>query len=427
MDVSKRQLKHQLKELGSVHKSINPSGLWIEENKKRLMAQITNTVGAQSTVSVKSSFKKLVRTFLPTQFLAVMRPAFTAAMVLVLAFAGWAASVSASFNSLPGDVLWNVKVAAEKTDIALTTSKEEKIKKQLEYNERRVDEVKTVFENNDKKSTDKNRDAAKKELAKVKESVKDAVKSADDAVRETAQTDPDKAVQLALVVGNKADNISAGLDELKEVADKTGDAELVQQVVDTAKETSETAYIPVKSVLEISTQPIVVEDAKVQEEVKQLVSVKLDGLLENNLKVMQIVQGDVGSGSATSTHNAPAGTSTSTTDTQANNLPVTEPLSAEVINKITSTTQAIEKSAQEVRGLIEEGKLEEAIDRIQNLDQITNDAEAILKPNTTSPTPSANVMPATGSSTSTMQAVPKVTKDEQVLAPITETFRTPIL
>lgn len=398
-----RALKTQLKQLKSAHNGVNPDHLWVEENKKRLMLQITNTVGAAPEVSTLVAIKKFIKTFVPSNVLRFLRPVFTVAMVLVLAIAGWGASVSASFNSLPGDVLWNVKVAAEKTQIAFAGSKEEKIKKQLEFAERRVEEVKMVFEKGDK-STDKHRSAAKKELEKVKESVKDVVKTADETVRDTVKTDPTKAVQLALVVENRADNIVAGLDQLKEVADKTGDKELVQQVVKTAKETSETAYIPVQSVLEASTQPEVVTDQKVQQEVKQIVTEKLQGVLEDTEKVKQKLQTDI---SATSTKNMTieivsstlpveifVNTSTSVlksvldrnaTGDGKTKAETIAPVPQKVVNEVTEKTREVEESAQEVRGLIEEGRLNEALDRIKSLNQITNDAEAILitQPNAT--------------------------------------------
>lgn len=373
-----RTFKKQLNQLAKAHDLVNPDRVWVEENKKRLMLQIGNMVGESHEANSVYAFKQFVKTFVPSRALRMLRPVFTVAMVFVLAIAGWAASVSASFNSLPGDVLWNVKVAAEKTQIAFSTTKEEKIKKQLEYTERRVEEVKMVFENGDK-STDKHRTAAKKELEKVKDSVRDVVKTADEAVRDTVKTDPAKAVQLALAVENRADDIATGLDELKEVADKSGDKELVEQVVQTVKETTETAYIPVQSVLEASKQPEVAENQKIQDEVKQLVSEKLQGVLDDSEKVKQKAQGN--DFSPTSTRNSAIdsiSTTTSTTGTQVN-----------------KKTLEVENSAQEVRGLIEEGKLNEAFDRIKNLDQITNDAEAIL----TKPDATENKIEQTASST----------------------------
>ncbi len=391
--------KKQLKQLKSAHDLVNPDHVWVAENKKRLMLQIGNMVGDTREKNFLYAFRQLVKIFVPSRALRILRPIFTGSMVLLLAIAGWAASVSASFNSLPGDVLWNVKVAAEKTQIAFSTTKEEKIKKQLEYAERRVEEVKIVFENNNEKSTDKHRSAAKKELEKVKESVRDTVKSADEAVRDTVKSDPTKAVQLALSIENKAGNISAGLDELKEVADKTGDKELVEQVVQTVKETNESAYIPVQSLLEASKQPEVVENQKIQDEVKHLVSEKLQGVLDDTEKVKQKAQQGTDENAAgktpSTTSTAPTGVPTNTASSVIKSLLDSQnvakdkragvPVSPELLNQVNEKTREVEKSAQEVRGLIEEGKLNEAVDRIKSLDQITNDAEAILiaKPDTT--------------------------------------------
>jgi len=298
---------------------------------------------------------------------------------------------------LPGDMLWNVKVAAEKTQIALSTNKEVKMKKQLEYAERRVEEVQTVL-SSDEKRTPKRLSAARVELEKVTESVKDTVANANKTVRESVKANPNKAVELAFAIGSKTDEIAADINQLKDAAERTGDKELVKQVADAANKTDESAYVPVQSVLEAGQNPDVVQNEKVQQEIKQLVSEKLNGVLEDTQKVRSKVEQTSGTITTTPAVSVPATTSTSATNTtgtsdrsdagsstssvntgvsSSSTPPVV--VSKEVAQEVTEKTRVVEESVGEVRTLIDEGKFDEALEKIKGLNQINNQAELLLR------------------------------------------------
>ncbi len=54
----------------------------------------------------------------------VLRPASLALSAFVLMFGGWVTTVNASFDAVPGDVLYPVKLATERVQITFATSSE---------------------------------------------------------------------------------------------------------------------------------------------------------------------------------------------------------------------------------------------------------------------------------------------------------------
>jgi len=383
-----RKQLHEVKEKGLV----TPDPVWVKENKARLMRHIAES--SQNTETTQPVYKVLLKTFLPHSLLSYARPVFTAAVILVVALAGWGASVSASFNSLPGDVLWNVKIAAEKTQIALS-GKDTKIKKKLEYAERRVEEVKMVFESEEEKKNPKRVEAAKREIQKVKDSVKKVVEDADKSVKDTIKKDPKTAVELALEVEKKTSDIAEDLNTLKKVVVKETDEELKKHVGEAAQEANQNAFATTKTILDASNELEGVEQSEETEEVKKEVKLRVEEKLADVLKDTEEAKIKVGEKiveisepETVSSTEANLETTTVTSTIDIDPQEETEPIelvevSEEVKNEVKERTQAVETSAEEVRVLIDEGKLGEALEKIQDLDEIAEDVGESIDTNTT--------------------------------------------
>jgi hypothetical protein len=77
-------------------------------------------------------------------------------LVFVVGIGGCLTAVSASFNSLPGDTLYTIKLATEKVQLALAQDDAMKINLHTEFAARRIDEMKTIvqspFKDKDKES-----------------------------------------------------------------------------------------------------------------------------------------------------------------------------------------------------------------------------------------------------------------------------------
>jgi hypothetical protein len=108
---------------------LQPSHDWVARNRAVLLAQIRNTVQApdaekpvRTVRKLLVSLKQAMRLFLPVRLVAVGRSVSIASLAGLLAVGGWIASVSASYGSLPGEALYHVKVAAEKTELLMATA-----------------------------------------------------------------------------------------------------------------------------------------------------------------------------------------------------------------------------------------------------------------------------------------------------------------
>tara|TARA_Y100000031_G_scaffold155548_1_gene206651 strand:+ start:680 stop:1930 length:1251 start_codon:yes stop_codon:yes gene_type:complete len=71
----------------------------------------------------------------------MVRPMAVGFATLAVLLGGWTGMVGASFDAVPGDVLYPVKIANEKAQLSLAFSGERKVKLHAEFASRRLDEV----------------------------------------------------------------------------------------------------------------------------------------------------------------------------------------------------------------------------------------------------------------------------------------------
>lgn len=71
----------------------------------------------------------------------IARPMAIGMAVFALLIGGWVGASNASFNALPGDQLYSVKLTLEKFQLALTFNPEQKAKLQVEFTSRRLEEM----------------------------------------------------------------------------------------------------------------------------------------------------------------------------------------------------------------------------------------------------------------------------------------------
>jgi hypothetical protein len=130
----------QLKEL----RQIRPREDWVKKNKELLLSQIT----AQSPKEQSSVFSYwyLVKLLFPMRFLNfVAKPVGIVTLACLMVIATGAYSVNASKGSLPGDILYPVKLTSEKVQVGLTTSQPEKTQLRLNHAEERVNEIDQII------------------------------------------------------------------------------------------------------------------------------------------------------------------------------------------------------------------------------------------------------------------------------------------
>lgn len=100
-----------------------PSDSWKAATKEQLMRQVRNASPYALNQEVRLSFvhraKAFVDTVVPESARGYVRPLAMASASFVFLIMTSLASVSASQNSVPGELLWQVKLAAEKTQVSM--------------------------------------------------------------------------------------------------------------------------------------------------------------------------------------------------------------------------------------------------------------------------------------------------------------------
>lgn len=130
----------QLKEM----RQIEPRADWVTSNRELLLSQIK----AQSTKKPSSIFSYwyLVKLIFPMRFLHfIAKPVGVTIIAGLFIIITGVYSVNASKGSLPGDILYPIKLTSEKVQISLTFSQPEKTQLRIIYAEERVKEIEKVI------------------------------------------------------------------------------------------------------------------------------------------------------------------------------------------------------------------------------------------------------------------------------------------
>ena len=141
--------------------------------------------------------------FVPRQLVAAARMTLTFVLIGSVAVSGWIASVSASQNSLPGEALYGVKLAAEKTELIVATviSEEKTAATNLKHAAAKVEEYQNA----------KSRTQASQSI----QSLKQKIESTNKSLTKIETKSSAEAVAVAKVVEEKTEQILNALGEKK--------------------------------------------------------------------------------------------------------------------------------------------------------------------------------------------------------------------
>ncbi|MBI5655038.1 hypothetical protein HZC53_05310 [Candidatus Uhrbacteria bacterium] len=203
-----KELRIRLRELRTTNKNITPDKAWVRATRETLMMQVRNTLPAEGKASFSDRFKFSVRYILPQNAIRwVTRPMMAAMSVVIVLTGGSIMSVSAAEQSLPGDMLYGLKLATEQARLAMTPAKEDKLKLKTEFTGRRVEELKKVAVSDQK--TEKVAQVAeilKRDLNTMKEQLADVA----------SESSADKAVEAAKMVDQKSNEVITALQGAKD-------------------------------------------------------------------------------------------------------------------------------------------------------------------------------------------------------------------
>ncbi|MBF8280831.1 MAG: hypothetical protein HW383_604 [Candidatus Magasanikbacteria bacterium] len=368
--MSNRTIKNSLKEISNI-RGINPAANFVARNREILMMQVKNTLAARVKDSVEQptlaqklrlAWKKigmvkageLVRAFLPQQsFRLALRPIMIIALVFVVATGGWITTVSASLNSLPGDVLYSVKIATEKTQLALTSmtgGAAAETALRVSFVARRVDEVSKIVET--ASVSGKNSKEKQAQVTNTARRIKEDLKQVNASIEEMKKSDPTKVMEVAKMVDRKTSEFHTAIKKSDGQLDSQIKSDLTQ-IKDAVTDSG------VKAVQTIVEKHLEGDKSLTQNEVKDKVDDKIKMLAADVADSVQDVVQIVNVTSATSTVTA----------------------TGKVVNLILPTqtaTDAVKTSLEQARVALQKNDFSGAMDKVKEGATATQEVEKIV-------------------------------------------------
>ncbi|MFC1598724.1 DUF5667 domain-containing protein [Patescibacteria group bacterium] len=190
--------KELIKKLNSLQHKIKPDQDWQLANREILLSQIK----AQTRLELATKKNKLWTPVFSNQMLRVSVRSFASiCAVFLIVFGTWIATVSATKNSLPGDLLYGLKLTTERVQVNLTLDDEKRTNLELEFTDRRMDEVNKVIAEEKTDKSKENKENIDVALVKFTESL-DNVKS---GLAKLEANDATAAVKLANILDEKTE------------------------------------------------------------------------------------------------------------------------------------------------------------------------------------------------------------------------------
>ena len=265
--MNKDKLLKNLKLLSNLEAGGNPARSWREKNRAIFLMQVQNSrqnLPVKQERTIKEQTFVYARMFFTSTWMRqnVFRPSLIALSSFAVIFSGWIASVSASINSVPGDILYPLKRATEAAQFTLTTGTENKTNLQVEFADRRLDEVSKITESSD--AAKKNADV-QYAVAEFKNNINN-VKDNLEVLKASASTET--VVALAKMVDRKTDEYSTQLDRAALTS-----SESVQENLESAKKAVEETGVKAVEVMVSHTTSITSAEElkqKLEEKISQL-------------------------------------------------------------------------------------------------------------------------------------------------------------
>jgi len=196
-------------ELGGVASVSHDEAAW---------ARLSSEIGIDAKLERASYSMVDYLHYLNYQFSHVLlKPMSVGFSAVLLIFGSWVATVNASFDSVPGDVLYPVKLATERAQISISTSGEQRAKLHAEFAGRRLDEVNAI--------TSSDAEGKDEKVKIAVEGFKQEIASVNDELMNVQISNPGQAGALAIIVDQKTDEYEATIAQSEPAADALASAQ----------------------------------------------------------------------------------------------------------------------------------------------------------------------------------------------------------
>lgn len=188
--MNKKDLISRIKLAGAV----KPSDAWRQSNRQFLLNQITSAEPAVQPTVVWQNYLRFFSFKIPQ---LVARPVGIIILVAVVALGSGVFMVSASQSSLPGDMLYPLKITSEKVQSTLLTDPQDSLALEIKFANRRMEEMELVNQKS-----------------------------------ESADRKKERVAKAANVLTQNLKNIQSNLETIKNQADSSGQAAAAAGLVD---------------------------------------------------------------------------------------------------------------------------------------------------------------------------------------------------
>ncbi|NQU83191.1 MAG: hypothetical protein HQ536_00610 [Parcubacteria group bacterium] len=211
-----RQIKEQLKNLG---KAIELDKNASKEMRAMLLSKIEGDMAIEGKLKKGSRFS-IISVFTPSV------RAIIVSLIVVLIPGGGFTTVKAALGSLPGDILYPIKITTEKIQVAFVSDANAKTQLRVDFAERRLQEATVIINKEDNGEREEKVALA---VEKFKEEMETITENLDNLEDESLKIVEDKMALLNV----EAEKIEKDMEEIGElVLDNTGDeAVVIEDVV----------------------------------------------------------------------------------------------------------------------------------------------------------------------------------------------------
>ena len=191
---------------------IRPDAAWVARTRETMLKTIRHDAIKQPVTTSGARFRAFILAYVPRSSVEFIRgPVMALASVFVVLLGGSLASVTAAEGSIPGDLLYPVKLATEQARIFMEPEAPNQLRLKAEFAERRGQEIKQLAAATPSpKHTQQIKDTAdmlKQDL--------DAVKLQLHAV--AAESSPSQAASAAKDVNDRSDRLASVIKDIKGV------------------------------------------------------------------------------------------------------------------------------------------------------------------------------------------------------------------
>ena len=378
-----KELKAQLKSLKHTHSSFTPRATFVSQTRTSLMRSIAVEQAAHTPSSSFLKTQSFFHIFVPQTLQVALRPVMTLALVVGVSMAGFSLSASASNTSLPGDLLYGVKRATEKTEaviISAVGTKADKTEMLAKHAKERANETKELIVQNKTELVAESVASLKEAVAEVSQHANDVVENDTSAMAVTIAQVADVQQEIATTLSEAIDSVALSDNATFVMAQVTdavqtvvNESVSVAQAIVEKQKSGELSGVDVESVNEgvkNTLDTAVTSIAQTTQSIEAVIT-QQTALVEVAPVVgvsTEIVGTPVSTGEVSTSSTAPV---TKATTTPTAMVPNTL-FSSSTLPIITEVKQTTEAAVQQTQVLVEEGRLLEAIEKTKTVTESIN-------------------------------------------------------